>query len=92
MKKRTLCTLFYKTWGMNMENMKKLKRFFAYYRPHKRLFIIDLICSFTISMANMFYPMIAREMMKSVESKNLQLLITLGIVLGLIYIDRKSVV
>ena len=88
MKKRTLCTLFYKTWGMNMENMKKLKRFFAYYRPHKRLFIIDLICSFTISMANMFYPMIAREMMKSVESKNLQLLITLGIVLGLIYIVK----
>ena len=66
--------------------MKKLKRFFAYYRPHKRLFILDLICSFTISVANMFYPMIAREMMKAVEWKNLQLLITLGIVLGGIYI------
>ncbi len=68
--------------------MKKLKRFFAYYRPHKRLFIIDLICSFIISVANMFYPMIARRIMQAVEEKALQLIITLAIVLGAIYVVK----
>lgn len=68
--------------------MKKLKRFFAYYRPHKRLFIIDLICSFIISVANMFYPMIARGIMQAVEEKALQLIITLAIVLGAIYVIK----
>ena len=67
--------------------MKKLKRFFTYYRPHKKLFIFDLICSFTISVCNMFYPMIARQIMNDyVPNKNLQLFITWAIVLGAIYI------
>ena len=65
--------------------MKKLKRFFAYYKPHKRLFGIDLVCSFLISAANMFYPMIARDIMQAVEQKDLQFIITWGIVLFAIY-------
>ncbi len=67
--------------------MKKLKRFFAYYKPHKKLFIFDLICSFTISVCNMFYPMIARNIMNDyVPNQNLQLLIVWAIVLAGIYI------
>ncbi len=69
--------------------MKKLKRFFGYYRPHKKLFILDLICSFLISVGNMFYPMIAREIMQAVEVKNLQFIITWAIVLGGIYIVKS---
>ncbi len=66
--------------------MKKLKRFFVYYKPHKKLFFFDLICSFTISVCNMFYPMIARNIMNDyVPNENLRLLITWGIVLACIY-------
>ena len=66
--------------------MKKIKRFFKYYKPHKKLFLIDLICSFTISVCNMFYPMIARAIMNDyVPNKNLQLMIVWGIVLAGIY-------
>ena len=53
--------------------MKKLKRFFHYYKPHKKLFLIDLICSFLISVCNMFYPMIARNIMNDyVPNENLR--------------------
>ena len=66
--------------------MKKLKRFFKYYKPHKRLFVIDLLCSFIISVCNMFYPMIARTIMNDyVPNENLRLLITWAIVLAAIY-------
>ena len=67
--------------------MKKLKRFLAYYKPHKKLFIIDLICSFTISICNMFYPMIARNIINDyVPNQSLRLLITWAIVLAAIYL------
>ena len=66
--------------------MQKLKRFFKYYKPHRKLFILDLICSFTISVCNMFYPMIARQIINDyVPNQNLQLLITWAIVLACIY-------
>ena len=66
--------------------MSWIKRFFKYYKPHKKLFIIDLICSFTISVCNMFYPMIARKIMNDyVPNQNLQLLLTWAIVLAAIY-------
>ena len=67
--------------------MKKLKRFFTYYKPHKKLFITDLICSFIISVCNMFYPMIAKNIMNDyVPNKNLQMLIVWAVVLACIYI------
>ena len=66
--------------------MKLIRRFFSYYRPHRRLFIVDLICSFTISVCNLFYPMIARNIMNDyVPNQNLRLLIVWAIVLGCIY-------
>ncbi len=66
--------------------MKKLRRFFGYYKPHRRLFLFDLICSFTISVCNMFYPMIARNIMNDyVPNQNLQLLIVWAIVMAAIY-------
>ncbi len=66
--------------------MRKLGRFFKYYKPHKKLFIFDLICSFIISACNMFYPMIARNIMNDyVPNQNLQLLIVWAIVLAAIY-------
>ena len=66
-----------------------MKRFFGYYKPHKKLFILDLICSFLISVGNMFYPMIAREIIQAVESKDLQFIIVWAIVLGVIYLAKS---
>ena len=66
--------------------MKSIRRFFKYYKPHKKLFITDLICSFLISVCNMFYPMIARNIMNDyVPNQNLQLLLVWAIALAGIY-------
>ena len=66
--------------------MKNVRRFFKYYKPHKKMIITDLICSFAISVCNMFYPMIARNIMNDyVPNGNLQLLLTWAIVLAGIY-------
>lgn len=70
--------------------MKKLARFFVYYKPHKKLFLMDLICSFLISVCNMFYPMIARGIMNDyVPNRNLRLLVTWVIVLAVIYVLKS---
>ncbi len=67
--------------------MHTIKRFSKYYKPHAKLFLLDLICSFTISVCNIFYPMIARNIMNDyVPNQNLQLLITWAVVLALIYV------
>ena len=66
--------------------MGKIRRFFSYYKPHKKLFAFDLLCSFTISVCNMFYPMIARNIMNDyVPNENLRLLIVWAIVMAAIY-------
>ena len=66
--------------------MGKIKRFFSYYKPHRKLFAFDLLCSFTISVCNMFYPMIARNIMNDyVPNENLRLLIVWAIVMAAIY-------
>ena len=66
--------------------MKTLRRFVKYYKPHRKLFFFDLICSFCISVCNMFYPMIARNIMNDyVPNENLRLLITWALVLAGIY-------
>lgn len=66
--------------------MRLIRRFFSYYRPHRRLFIVDLICSFMISVCNLFYPMIARNIMNDyVPNQNLRLLVVWAIVLAAVY-------
>ncbi|MBQ8658655.1 MAG: ABC transporter ATP-binding protein [Clostridia bacterium] len=66
--------------------MKEIRRFFSYYKPHRKLFVVDLICSFLISVCNMFYPMIARNIMNDyVPNQNLRFLIVWAVVLAAIY-------
>lgn len=77
-----------------MEKQKKkkrlVKRFFSYYKPYKKGFVFDLFCSFVIAMCNMFYPMVAREVMNNfVPNRNLNLIIVWAAVLALIYILKS---
>lgn len=66
--------------------MKYLRRFFSFYKPHKKLFAFDLLCSLAIAVCNMFYPMIARNIMNDyVPNQNLRLLVVWAIVLAAIY-------
>ena len=66
-----------------------LKRFFAFYKPHKKLFIIDTICAFLVSACNLVYPMIAKNIINIyVPDKKLQLLVIWCVVLLAVYLVK----
>ena len=45
--------------------MSKLKRFFTYYRPHKKLLILDLSCAVLVSMIDIAYPMLTQYILRT---------------------------
>ncbi|NLI89698.1 MAG: ABC transporter ATP-binding protein [Epulopiscium sp.] len=64
-----------------------IKKFIQYYKPHKRLFAIDMIAAFLVALCDLFYPMITRNIMnKYVPNKQLRLMFTWAVILLLIYI------
>ncbi|HCS10505.1 MAG TPA: thiamine ABC transporter permease [Clostridiales bacterium] len=64
-----------------------LKRFISYYKPVKKIFITDMICAFAVSVCDLFYPMITRNIINIyVPNQQFKLMITWLVVLGLIYI------
>lgn len=64
-----------------------LKRFIAYYKPVKIIFITDMICAFAVAVCDLFYPMITRNIINVyVPNQEFQLMIKWLVVLGLIYI------
>ena len=42
-----------------------LKKFASYYKPHLKLFFIDLFCAFVVSVCNLVYPKVAGKMIDS---------------------------
>ena len=39
-----------------------IKRFISYYKPHKKLFIADLVAALALALCDLVYPMITRKM------------------------------
>ena len=39
--------------------MHLVKRFVSYYKPHRKLFAIDMACAFIVAVCDLFYPIIA---------------------------------
>ncbi len=62
-----------------------IKRFISYYKPHKRIFIMDMIASLLLSLCSMVYPLITNRMLKNPQIKPL---ITWAIILAAIYLVR----
>lgn len=62
-------------------------RFIKYYKSHLRLFIIDMVCAVLIAGCDLFYPVIAKDIInKYVPSKNLQMIILWAVALLVIYL------
>ena len=40
-----------------------LKRFISYYRPHKTIFILDMLAALLVALVGIVYPIITREML-----------------------------
>ena len=65
--------------------MHLVKRFIAYYKPHRKLFAIDMACAFIVAVCDLFYPIIAGNIIDDyVPNQNLRmLLIWSGVLLGI---------
>ncbi len=65
------------------------KRFLSYYRPHKRLFAMDMAASLAVSLMGVFYPIITRLMLSDlIPNRRYRLVVVYGLCLLLIYFVR----
>lgn len=63
-----------------------IKRFIAFYKPHKLIFTLDMIAAFTISLCDISFPIITRSILNDfIPNKQLNLLVTFSLALLLIY-------
>ncbi len=68
-----------------------LRRFIHYYKPHKKLFMIDMLSAFIVALCDLFYPMITRNIINDyVPNKNLRLIVTWSVILLFIYIIKAG--
>ncbi|MDM0497917.1 ABC transporter ATP-binding protein [Clostridium perfringens] len=68
-----------------------LKRFIHYYKPYKKLFILDLLAAFLVSACDLFYPMITRNIINDViPNKQIKLLFVFAVVLTLIFLIKAG--
>ena len=66
-----------------------LKRFLAYYKPHKRLFILDMLASLAVAVIGVFYPMVTRTMLNDlIPQRQYRLIVIAGLTLLLLYFVR----
>lgn len=66
-----------------------LKKFLSYYKPHKRMFFLDMLASLLISIIGMTYPILTRTVLNDyVPNKNVRFIIIFGIALFILYVIR----
>ena len=72
-----------------MRAMHLVKRFIAYYKPHRKLFAIDMACAFIVAVCDLFYPIIAGNIIDDyVPNQNLRMLLIWSGVLLCIYLVK----
>ena len=66
-----------------------LKRFISYYKPHKKLFYIDMFFAFLISIFDLIFPLFTRTMINDIipEGK-MRLLITWTLIMSILFVLR----
>ena len=61
------------------ETKSLLRRFTAYYKPHKTLFAKDMAASVTVAIIGVIYPIITRTMLNDlIPDRNYTMIIVLG--------------
>ncbi len=64
-----------------------LREFAKFYKPHWKLFTLDMFCAFVVSCCNLFYPVITKNIINDyVPNQNLKLFVVWAVVLLLIYV------
>ena len=68
-----------------------LKRFIHYYKPYKKIFVLDMLASLSVSIIAIVYPIITREMLNDlIPNKKFDLIIVFGVILLLVYLLKMG--
>ena len=66
-----------------------LKRFLAYYKPHKKIFILDMLASLMVALTAILYPIVTRTMLNDlIPDRKYKMIIFFGAMLLVIYVIR----
>ncbi len=66
-----------------------LKRFIAYYKPHRLVFGLDMLAALIVSLVGIVYPMVTRRMLNDlIPNRNYRLVVIFGVSLLGLYIVR----
>ncbi len=66
-----------------------LKRFLSYYKPHKKIFVLDMLASLLVALTAIIYPMVTRSMLNDlIPERKYKLIILFGLLLLGIYFIR----
>lgn len=65
------------------------KRFLNYYKPYRKIFVLDMLSSFFVSVIGVIYPIVTRRMLnRFIPEKMYRMIIFSGLLLVLLYIIR----
>ena len=68
-----------------------LKRFIRYYRPHKTIFILDMLAALLVALVGIVYPIITREMLNElIPNKEYRMIVFAGVGLLILYLIRMG--
>ena len=63
-----------------------LKRFISYYKPHKKLFAMDMTAALLVSVIGVVYPIITRTMLNTlIPDRNYRMIVIFGLTLLVLY-------
>ncbi|MBE6007677.1 MAG: ABC transporter ATP-binding protein [Lachnospiraceae bacterium] len=66
-----------------------IRRFISYYKPHKKLFFLDMLASFLMALISISYPIVTRTMLNDlIPNRKYQLIIAFGLFLLFMYVIR----
>ncbi|KPU27645.1 thiamine ABC transporter permease [Caloranaerobacter sp. TR13] len=66
-----------------------IKKFISYYKPHMKLFILDMVCAFFVAVLDLVFPMITRQIINDIiPNGKIRTLYIFTIVLVVLYIFR----
>ena len=66
-----------------------IKRFLSYYKPHKRLFILDMLASLIVALIGIIYPIVTRSMLNDlIPNHKYQLIVAAGLGVLALYLIR----
>lgn len=68
-----------------------LKRFVSYYKPHKKLFAMDMTAALFVAAIGVVYPMITRTMLNTlIPDRNYRMIVIFGLTLLVLYFIKMG--